>query len=154
MESAVLDPLAPAPNGTWSGPGVRVSRRRGPHRQHRGSPEHRHGSPDLHADTLRRPAAPAEAVCTPRFCVQRRGSFLTVEHDLHPDELCDELAVMLADELVDRGAIRTQAEFELVFTGIVRSTVDGGMAAWLRFYRNSLAKLESGTTPFAPVHAW
>ncbi|PRC54590.1 SAM-dependent methyltransferase, partial [Mycobacterium sp. ITM-2017-0098] len=45
---------------------------------------------------------------------------------------------MLAGQLVDTGALRGQSEFEMVFTGIVRSTVDGGLPAWLRFYRNSL----------------
>ncbi|CAN5501853.1 mycofactocin oligosaccharide methyltransferase MftM [soil metagenome] len=60
--------------------------------------------------------------------------------------------MLLVDELVDTGAIRGRSEFELVFTGMVRSTVDGGLAAWLRFYRNSLRKLESGTTAFAPIH--
>ena len=124
----MLNPLAPSPHGMWSGQGVQVRRRRGPHRPH----------------------GDRDAVCTPRFCVQRRGRLLAVEHDLTPDELCDELAVMLAEQLVDAGALRGQPEFELVFTGIVRSTVDGGLPAWLRFYRNSLEKLEDGTTAFAP----
>lgn len=125
---AQVDPLAPAPPGAWSCDGVRVRRRRGPHREHLG------------------------AVCTPRFCVSRRGSALTVEHDLTPDELSDELAILLTDELGGSGVLRGQPDFELVFTGIVRSTVDGGMAAWVRFYRNSLAALESGHATFAPVH--
>lgn len=116
----------------WAGHGIRVSRRRGTHRQH----------------------SVRDAVCTERFCVQRRGALLLVEHNLSPEELCDELAVMLAEQLVDTGALRGQEEFEMVFTGIVRSTVDGGLPAWLRFYRNSLAKLEGGTTAFAPIHAW
>ena len=30
----------------------------------------------------------------------------------------------------------------------------GGLPAWLRFYRNSLDKLEHGTTPFAAIHTW
>lgn len=132
METAVLNPLAPTPRGRWSSHGIRVRRRRGPHRRHGGD----------------------QSLCTPRFCVQRHGSLLTVEHDLAPDELCDELAVMLAEQLVDTGALRGQSEFEMVFTGIVRSTVDGGLPAWLRFYRNSLDKLEGGTTAFAPIHAW
>ncbi|MDG4665174.1 mycofactocin oligosaccharide methyltransferase MftM [Mycobacterium sp. 236(2023)] len=132
MDAAVLNPLAPAPRGAWSGRGVRVTRRRGLHRRH----------------------TDKDAVCTTRFCAQRIGSLLTVEHNLTPDELCDELAVVLAEQLVDTGALRGQTEFELVFTGIIRSTVDGGLPAWLRFYRNSLSKLESGSTPFAPIHTW
>ncbi|CAN3131271.1 Methyltransferase type 11 domain-containing protein [Mycobacterium sp. smrl_JER01] len=110
---------------------MRVRRRRGPHRTHLG------------VDTF----------CTPRFCVQRQRDLLTVEHDLAPEELCDELAVWLAEQLVDTGALRGQSEFETVFTGVVRSTVDGGSAAWLCFYRNSLDRLERGATPFAPIHA-
>lgn len=131
MDSAVLNPLASSPRGVWSGHGVRVRRRRGPHG--------RHSDP--------------RTVCTPRFCAARRDGFLTVEHDLTPAELCDELAVLLADELVDTGALQGQSEFELVFTGVVRSTVDGGLSAWLRFYRNSLDKLENGSTAFAPIHS-
>ncbi|MHC9295204.1 mycofactocin oligosaccharide methyltransferase MftM [Mycobacterium sp. LTG2003] len=125
---AEVDPLAPAPPGAWSGSGVRVRRRRGPHRDHPGT------------------------VCTPRFCAHRHGDALTVEHDFTPDELSDELAVLLADELGACGVLRGQPEFELVFTGIVRSTVHGGMAAWVRFYRNSLSALESGHAAFAPIH--
>ena len=129
MEIA-LDPLAPARRGRWSGHGVRVRRRTGPHRAH----------------------ALSDTVCTPRFCTHRDGDILTVEHDLTPAELSDELAVQLAEQLVDSGLLRGQPEFELVFTGVVRSTVDGAAPAWLQFYRNSLARLEGGTTAFAPVH--
>jgi 2-polyprenyl-3-methyl-5-hydroxy-6-metoxy-1,4-benzoquinol methylase len=125
-----IDPLAAAPRGMWSGHSVRVTRSGNLHHRH----DHREG------------------LCTRRFCVQRRGGILTVDHDLTPEELCDELAVLLVDEIVETGAIRGRSEFELVFTGVVRSTVDGGMAAWLRFYRNSLRKLESGATAFAPIH--
>ncbi len=132
MGCALIDPLAPSPRGMWASPGVRVYRRPEPHRNH----------------------GDGDPLCTPRFCVRRRGDMLTVEHNLTPDELCDGLAVILAEQLADRGALRGQSEFETVFTGIVRSTVDGGLAAWLRFYRNSLAQLESGTAAFAPVHAW
>ncbi|MDZ4265111.1 MAG: SAM-dependent methyltransferase, partial [Mycobacterium sp.] len=71
MDTAVLDPLAPTPRGVWSGGGVLVRRRRGPHRPHR--------TPD--------------AVCTERFCAQRAGDSLIVEHDLSPGELCDGLTV-------------------------------------------------------------
>lgn len=76
-----------------------------------------------------------------------------VAHDLRPDELCDDLAELLAAELDDTGVLRDQQEFEAVFTGVVQSTVDGGGEdAWLRFYRNSLERLEGGTATFAPVH--
>jgi hypothetical protein len=80
----MVDPFAHADAGVFSGPGVRVRRRLGFHRSHRV----RH------------------AVCTPRFCARRHGGVLDVEHDLRPDELSDELAVMLAEQLDDTGAGR------------------------------------------------
>src|ERR1700694_526827 len=126
----MVDPFAHAEAGVFSAPGVRVRRRVGSQRAHRG----RH------------------SVCTPRFCASRRSGVLDVVHDLRPEELSDELAVMLAEQLDDTGVLNGQPEFELVFTGIVRSTVDGTMPAWLRFYRNSLDRLERGYASFAPVH--
>ena len=126
----MVDPFAPAEAGSFRASGVRVRRRVGYHRAHR----HRH------------------SVCTPRFCTSRRGGGLDIVHDLRPEEISDELAVMLAEELDDIGVLNGQTEFELVFTGIVRSTVDGIMPAWLWFYRNSLDRLEDGVAAFAPVH--
>jgi Methyltransferase domain len=111
-------------------PSVRVRRRRGPHVAHHG------------VDTL----------CTNRFCTTRRGGVLHVAHDLLPYEICDDLAELLAVELDDTGVLRGQPEFEAVFTGVVRSAADGDDAAWLRFYGNTLARLEHGTAAFAPVH--
>jgi hypothetical protein len=94
------------------------------------------------------------AVCTPRFCARRTDGVLAVQHNLLPDEISDELAVLLATELDDTGVLRGQSEFEAVFTGVVQSTVDGDGAddAWLRFYRNSLDRLEHGSAAFAPIH--
>lgn len=85
--------------------------------------------------------------------MQRRDELLSVEHDLSPAELSDALTSLLTEHLVDTEVLRGQAEFELVFTGVVRSTVDGSVASWLRFYRNSLAALERGLTAFGPIHA-
>ena len=126
----MVNPFAAAHPGTFSAGGVRVRRRTGPHRNE----------------------ACRSDLCTPRFCTTRAGHFLDVAHDIAPDELSDDLAVLLADQLDDAGVLRGQPEFELVFTGVIRSTVDGTMPAWLRFYRNSLVRLEHGTAAFAPVH--
>ncbi|RDH77546.1 class I SAM-dependent methyltransferase [Mycolicibacterium moriokaense] len=128
-EPLPIDPLAPAPRGEWTGHGVRVRRRIGPHRPHRG----------------------VNSVCNERFCVQRDGHQLTVIHDLTSAEISDDLTLRL-EELADAGLLRGRRDFELVFTGVVRSTVDGGAAAFLHFYRNSIARLESGLASFAPVH--
>lgn len=132
MGTALLDPLAPCDDGVWSCAGVHVRRRRNPHHCH----------------------AAQIATCTTRFCVQRFGDVVIVDHDLTPDELSDDLAVLLAVELVDSGALRGQAEFELVFTGVVRSTVSGATASWARFYRNSVNRLENGSTAFSPIHTF
>ncbi|MGN7778471.1 mycofactocin oligosaccharide methyltransferase MftM [Mycolicibacterium sp. 22603] len=126
---ARVDPLAPTPAGSWSTNGIRVVRGRRPHRA---------GDPTL---------------CTPRFCAYRNGDQLTVEHDLTPAQLSDELTLWLTEELGPSGILHSQADFEAVFTGIVRSTVPGGLAAWVRFYRNSLYALESGAATFSPIHA-
>lgn len=85
--------------------------------------------------------------------MQRRDGLLRVEHDLHPAELSDALTALLTEQLIDTAVLTGQAEFELVFTGVVRSTVDGSLPSWLRFYRNSLAALEHGATAFGPIHA-
>ncbi|MEN4475867.1 mycofactocin oligosaccharide methyltransferase MftM [Mycolicibacterium cosmeticum] len=121
LDPAEVDPLAPTAVGVWHGDGVRVLRRR-PHGEG----------------------------CGARFTAFRDGAVLTVEHDLAPHELNDELAVLLTEQLGTW--LRGRPEFEQVFTGVVRSTVDGGMAAWLRFYRNSVAALEDGSAAFAPIH--
>jgi SAM-dependent methyltransferase len=85
--------------------------------------------------------------------VRRDGGELVVAHDFSPEELSDELAVLIADELGETGVLaRGQTDFEQVFTGIVRSTVDGALPAWLRFYRNSLDRLQNGSASFAPVY--
>ena len=112
---------------------VRVTRRSGPH--------------VAHADRT--------ALCTTRFCTSRADGVMAVEHDLAPDEISDELAVLLATELDDAGVLRGQSEFEAVFTGVVQSVTDDdgeSDVAWLRFYRNSLARLEHGSAAFAPIH--
>ena len=114
----MVNPFAAARPGTFSADGVRVRRRTGPHRNE----------------------ACGSDLCTSRFCTTRAGHFLDVAHDIAPDELSDDLAVLLADQLDDAGVLRGQPEFELVFTGVIRSTVDGIMPAWLRFYRNSLVQ--------------
>lgn len=111
---------------------IRVRRRAGPHVAH----HDRNG------------------LCTSRFCTSRRNGVLHVTHDLSPDELCDDLAQLLADELDDAGVLRGQSEFEAVFTGVVQSAMgaDSADEAWLRFYRNSLERLEHGAAAFAPIH--
>ena len=128
---ARIDPFAPTRSGTWHGNGVTVRRATG---------------------TCGRGHVDDGAVCTKHFCARRWDGLLTVEHHLTPDELNDELATIIAIELADTGMLCGQADFEEVFTGVVRSSVDGPVDSWLRFYGNSLTRLESGAAGFSPVH--
>ncbi|HPX38428.1 MAG TPA: mycofactocin oligosaccharide methyltransferase MftM [Mycobacterium sp.] len=130
---ARIDPFAPIVEQVWHGVGVTVRRGTGPHIRHGHGPD---------------------AVCTERFCAQRLDGLLTVEHRLSPDQLCDELAAMIADDLAGTGMLGSQADFEEVFTGVIRSSVDGAQASWLSFYRNSVARLEAGLAGFSPVHRY
>lgn len=123
VRPAEIDPLCRVPGGVWRTAAVRVRRRTGTHREH----------PDR-----------------PRLGADRRGGVLTVEHDLTPDELSDTLAVLLTEHLGE--ILLGQQDFESVFTGIVRTTVPGGLEAWSRFYRNSMDALESGQSAFATIH--
>lgn len=72
---------------------------------------------------------------------------LLVEHRLTPAQICDDVAVGIA------AGIGGRADFEEVFTGLVRTTVDGPVRSWRRFYLNTVTRLERGTAAFAPVHA-
>lgn len=130
---ARIDPLAPIVEQVWHGVGVTVRRGKG---------------------SLARHGCAPDAVCTERFCARRHEGMLTVEHRLSPDQLCDELATMIADDLAGTGMLCSQADFEEVFTGVVRSTVDGAQAAWLSFYRNSVTRLEAGLAGFSPIHQY
>lgn len=109
---------------------VRVQRRRAPHTAH----------------PIR------NTLCTNRFCTVRVDGVLQVAHDLGPDELSDDLAELLADELDDNGILRGQPEFEAVFAGVVETTLPDVDEAWYRFYLNSVNRLEHGAAAFAPVH--
>lgn len=83
---------------------------------------------------------------------RRRDGVLAVDHSLGADDLCDDLATMIMTDLGQVGLLRGQADFEAVFTGVIRSTVDGALKSWLTFYSNSVQRLESGRAGFAPVH--
>lgn len=88
----------------------------------------------------------------PRMAGHRRDGVLTVEHSLRAEDLCDDLATTVMADLGAPGLLRGQGDFEAVFTGLIRSTVDGPLASWLTFYCNSVARLESGVAGFSPVH--
>lgn len=73
-----------------------------------------------------------------------------LNHHIRPDELSNDLAGWIADDLVAPGLIPVR-EFERTFVSVVGS-------AWLPFYRNTLRELARGGVPggtnagMAPVH--
>ncbi len=95
--------------------------------------------------TVSRSAEPDGAL----LAVERGPGRVHLRHRLRPEHLRDSLAAHVAEI----AAPRSVDEFERLVVGAVRSTVDAPDAAWLTYYRNSLADLESGCTAFAPVHA-
>ena len=86
----------------------------------------------------------------PRLTVDAGGR---IRHDICADELSNDLAGWIADDLVDPGLL-DPAGFEDAFVGVVQD-VDPG---WTAFYRNTLAALRAGGAPggtnagMAPVH--
>ncbi|MBW8088681.1 class I SAM-dependent methyltransferase [Streptomyces hygroscopicus subsp. hygroscopicus] len=136
-----IDPLAPCPNGAYADHLVRVLRD-GP----------RTGD-----------ATPRPIVRTEHFTLRRRGRRVELGHSLRPEQLDNDLAGLLAEELFAPGWLSGNDVFERVFTGVVRSCVDGALPAWTTFYDNTLARIrECWRTPkpaghssiagFAPVY--
>jgi len=68
-----------------------------------------------------------------------------VRHDIRADELSNDLAGWIADDLVAPGLL-DPARFEEAFVGVVHD-VDPG---WTAFYRNTLAALRSAAIPAGP----
>lgn len=101
-------------------------------------------------------------VRTPLFDVARRDDGLLVEHGLSADEVSDDLAGLLSEQLFLPGWLRGAALFEEVFTGIVRTCHADGPQAWTAFYRNTIDAIDraiespggqGSIAGFAPVHA-
>ncbi|GAA3530857.1 mycofactocin oligosaccharide methyltransferase MftM [Amycolatopsis ultiminotia] len=135
--TAVLDPLAPGHRGWWESGELVV----------------------CHEDGVAVPnrlftrLVPDQV--TEHFRVYALGQRVLVAHRFRPDELDDDLAGHLATEL--GGTQRLAAQFERIFTGVVRSTVHDPLLAWSVFYANTLAALRSppkagAIADFAPVH--
>ncbi|WP_235622013.1 mycofactocin oligosaccharide methyltransferase MftM [Mycolicibacterium austroafricanum] len=121
---ARIDPLAPNPEGEWHGHTVSVRR------------------------------VEAAALGARRLRATHVDDRLIVEHRITPEDLCDQLATMIVADLADAGVSIDQTGFEEAFTGVVRSTVTGPLESWLRFYTNSVHRLEGGSAGFSPVHAY
>jgi hypothetical protein len=122
----------------------------------------------LHAEPPSDGATDAGPVVrTDHFYLTERGRRIEVRHWLRPEELDNDAAGLLADELFAPGWLSGIEIFERVFTGVVRSCIDDPLLAWCTFYGNTLARIRQywrtpgaahghGRTTiseFAPVYA-
>ncbi|GLW51304.1 SAM-dependent methyltransferase [Streptomyces sp. NBRC 14336] len=132
------------------------------------------GAPGLYADHLVRvvreprrvpPDGPRPIVRTDHFVLRRRGRRVELGHRLRPEQLDNDLAGLLAEELFAPGWLSGSDIFERVFTGVVRSCVDGALPAWTTFYGNTLTRIRqsfqhpeeadhSSIAGFAPVYRY
>ncbi|MHB9857019.1 mycofactocin oligosaccharide methyltransferase MftM [Streptomyces sp. YIM S03343] len=138
-----IDPLAPHPPGRYTDHLVSVVR----------------DGPTASADRdARQPVAR-----TPHFTLRRHGRRIELSHALDPGRLDNDLAGLLAEELFAPGWLSGSDVFERVFTGVVRTCVDGALPAWTTFYANTLAGIRaswqsedpadhSSIAGFAPVY--
>lgn len=90
--------------------------------------------------TGRWPTDGAHAV-TDHFQVDTRDGRLSIVHRLRPEEVDDDLAGLLVDELFGPGWVRGSELFERLFTGVVLSTAPDPLEAWELFYRNTTGRL-------------
>ncbi|MGW5202414.1 mycofactocin oligosaccharide methyltransferase MftM [Streptomyces spiralis] len=136
-----IDPLAPGTPGLYADPLVRVIRDR----------------------PVPESVVPPPIVRTEHFTLRRRGRRVELGHSLRPEQLDNDLAGLLAEELFAPGWLSGSDVFERVFTGVVRSCVDGPLPAWTTFYDNTLARIRqcwqtpepaghSSIAGFAPVY--
>jgi len=86
-------------------------------------------------------AAPAWQMCDGR-----------VQHGLTLDELSDASVVAGLESLVSAGLLRGREAFEAAAVQVITDCADSPQRAWQAFYRNSVAQLRDGSSPFAPVH--
>lgn len=109
-------------------------------------------------------AGDGQVTRTRHFCLHRREHRVEVTHWLRPEQLDNNLAGILAEELFAPGWLSGVEIFERVFTGVVQSALDDPLRAWTLFYDNTLARIgECWTRPheeaphssiadFAPVY--
>lgn len=141
----VIDPLAPCPQGRYDDHVITVFCAAPP----------RGGAGDR-----------SPVVRTEHFCLTERGRRIEVSHWLRPDQLDNDLAGLLADELFAPGWLSGADIFERLLTGVVRSCVDDPLLAWSTFYGNTLARIRQcwrasaavdghrhTISDFAPVYA-
>lgn len=91
---------------------------------------------------LRAALAPSCTAETAHFTIFALGRTTVVLHRLEPGEIDNDLAELVAGELVRPGLVAGPAAFERCFAGVVLSAASSPGAAWRAFYGNTLSKLE------------
>jgi SAM-dependent methyltransferase len=92
----------------------------------------------------------ARVVRTDHFQLTERGRRIEVSHWLRPDQIDNDVAGLLAEELFEPGWLSGVEIFERVFTGIVLSCIDDPLLAWCTFYGNTIARIrQAWRTPAA-----
>jgi SAM-dependent methyltransferase len=125
-----IDPLAPCPHGRYDDHLVSVLLTEGP---------------QFRADG----AAPV--VRSDHFCLWESGRRIEVSHWLRPDQVDNDIAGLLAEELFAPGWLSGLEIFERVFTGVVLSCIEDPLLAWCTFYGNTLARIrQTWRAPAAP----
>ncbi|GAA0504363.1 SAM-dependent methyltransferase [Saccharopolyspora subtropica] len=102
-------------------------------------------SADRLVEVVRRSAPPDEGcgqvTRTRHFCLHRRDHRVEITHWLRPEQLDNDLAGILAEELFAPGWLSGAETFEQVFTEVVRSMADDPLLAWMAFYDNTLNRI-------------
>ncbi|MEB3370337.1 mycofactocin oligosaccharide methyltransferase MftM [Saccharopolyspora mangrovi] len=78
---------------------------------------------------------------TRHFCLHRRDHRMEITHWLRPEQLDNNLAGILAEELFAPGWLSGVEVFERVFTEVVQSVIEDPLRAWTTFYDNTLARI-------------
>lgn len=83
------------------------------------------------------------------FAVCGLAGVTVVLHRLEPDEIDNDIAELVAGELVRPGLVAVPRAFERCFAGVVLSSTSAPGDAWRAFYDNTLSRLEaaSGSGP-------
>lgn len=100
-----------------------------------------------------RPRRRLGTIRTGNFDVRREGNHVHVDHCLRAEQIDDDLAGLLAEELFQPGWLRGPDLFERLFTGVVVSSAPDPEQAWATFYRNTLRHVERALREPAPAVA-
>ena len=87
------------------------------------------------------------SVRTLHFDMVTHDHRLVVTHDVRPEDVDDDLAGVIVDELFTPGWVRGSEMFERIFTGVVRTSAANALESWELFYRNTIRRLSAGSRP-------